>query len=524
MTPSYTSPADPPVDMGADRRLLVRSVLAISACIALMLALESAVSVLTAPVRVGHLFSFRPDEARAFVNTLGGSFNQLLAVVFTTVAIAVPLTANMYSVKFLELFITDRVNLVVLLLFVFGIPNNAWLQHTLKGDFFPTFQVYLTLGMAVVYPSLLVPYLYYIFRFLHPATLLRRLSAEFAQGARRAREHPDEAARRGAAALVLLEHVASVGVRSVERGDRATAVESVLALGGVLRGYWRHKASLPAAWHVASPGAFRSFPPQEVSEIAAGRTTVEMKVLSELREVLSAASPRMHDVVSAVADTTRSLGLDEAARSDVRLEEMVVEHFNTFIRLTINRRDVRSVFILFHHYRAYAEGIAMERPERVQEIAYYFQYYAQAARDAGMPFVVETIAHDLGDLVRSAWEKGYANRSKLLERFLLLDRAGSPPLAGVKKAQAILAGYFLMRGLDDQAALVRESFRGLPGTLLASMQDDLLHVRRERFWEVNDRRVNMDYVPDEQRAYVARLFAALAEDGAAAPAAAGMTG
>jgi hypothetical protein len=217
----------------------------------------------------------------------------------------------------------------------------------------------------------------------------------------------------------------------------------------------------------------------------------------------------MHDVVSAVADTARRLGLEAPARADRRLEDMVVEYFNTFIRLTINRKDVRSVFILFHHYRAYAEGIAMERPDRVQEIAYYFQYYAQAARDAGLPFVVETIAHDLGNMVQAAWEKGYANREKLLERFLDFDRAGAP-LAGVKKAQAILAGYFLLHGLHEQAERVRESFRGLPAPLLASMRDDLLHVRREKFWEVNDRRVNMDYVPAEQREKIAELFGALA--------------
>jgi len=510
MTLLSTPIEDSLADMSAERRLLVRSVFAVSIGIALVLALESAVTLFTAPVTVGRLFTFRPDEARAFVNTLGGSFNQLLAVVFTTVAIAVPLTANMYSVKFLELFITDRVNLVVLLLFVIGIPNNAWLQHTLKGDLFPTFQVYLTLGMAVVYPSLLVPYLYYIFRFLHPGTLLRRLSREFCDSVAAARTRPGEAVRHSAAAAVLLEHVASVGVRSVERGDRSTAVESVLALGDVLRRYWREKAALPDAWFTANPAAFRSFAPQEVSEIADHRITVEMKVFSELREVLSAAAPRMHDVVSAVADTARALGLEPEARRDPRLEDMVVEYFNTFIRLTINRKDVRSVFILFHHYRAYAQGIAMERPERVQEIAYFFQYYAQAARDAGLPFVVETIAHDLGDLVRAAWENGYPNREKLLERFLQFDRGASQPLPGVKKAQAILAGYFLMQGLDGQAAQVRESFHGLPPALLAAMQDDLLHVRREKFWEVNDRRVNMDFVPPAQREQIARLFAALA--------------
>jgi hypothetical protein len=267
----------------------------------------------------------------------------------------------------------------------------------------------------------------------------------------------------------------------------------------------------------ADAATFRSLPAREIDEIAAARITVEMKVFAELRELLSAAVPRNHDVVSAVAETACTLGLDPQARADAALEQMVVDYFNTFIRLAINRRDVRSVFILFHQYRGYAEGIAMERPERVQEIAYYFQYYAQAARDAGMPFVVETIAHDLGALVHSAWERGYPNRDKLLERFLQLDAGQAAPLAGVKKAQVLLAGYFLLHGHDAEAAQIRDSLRGLPPALLASMRDDLLHVHREKFWEINDRRVNMDYVPEAHRARIAELFTGLVNGGSGAP-------
>jgi hypothetical protein len=516
---SQPTPFSMTVSMSRDRSLLVRTVVLIAIAIAAVLAVETWIQLLVQPAPLGRLFAFQPDEARNYVNGFNRNFNQLLAIVFTTVAIAVPLTANTYSVKFLELFITDRINLVVLLLFVFGIPNNAWLLHDVKNDYFPAVQTTLALGMALLYPSLLVPYLYYVFRFLHPSTLLGRLRREVEREIAATRRRPTEAAQHARATAELLDHVASVGVRSVERADRSTAVETVLTLRQVVRHYWREKEHMPPGWYVADAAAFRSFPPAEVDEIAALRTTVEMKVFSEMREVLSAAVPKMHDVVSAVAETACVLGLDPAARRDERLEEMVVEYFNTFIRLAINRRDVRSVFILFHQYRGYAEGIAMERPERVQEIAYYFQYYAQAARDAGLAFVVETIAHDLGELVRAAWEHGYPNRHKLLERFLQFDPPGAQPLPGVKKAQAILAGFFLLHGADQEAAAIRDSFRGLPAPLLAGMKDDLLHVRREKFWEVNDRRLNMDYVPEQQRAKIAELFAALADGrGGAAPA------
>ena len=43
-----------------------------------------------------------------------------------------------------------------------------------------------------------------------------------------------------------------------------------------------------------------------------------------------------------------------------------------------------------------------------------------------------------------------------------------------------------------------------------AIEDDLAHVKRERYWEVNDRGSNYDYVPPEHRAKIAEFFASLA--------------
>src|SRR5947207_7001361 len=67
--------------------------------------------------RVWHL---DVGDARNEINAMSRACNQLMAVVFTTVAIAVPLSANLYSLKFLEYFIKDRVNAAVLFLVVFS--------------------------------------------------------------------------------------------------------------------------------------------------------------------------------------------------------------------------------------------------------------------------------------------------------------------------------------------------------------------------------------------------------------------
>ena len=296
-----------------------------------------------------------------------------------------------------------------------------------------------------------------------------------------------------------IEHIVNIAVRSIDRVDRTTAIESLYTLEKVAHAYWACKPQMPLAWFTAEPNFFLGFSSKAVAEFTANRTWVEMKIFSQMRQLLSAAIPKMHDVVNTLARTLRKLGLTNTVSDDLALREMVMEYFNTFVRRAIVVKDIRSVFSLFEQYRTYAEAQNAAHPELTREIAYYFQYYGQLARDTGLAFIVEVVAHDLGTLVQHSWETGAPNRQKLLERFMLYDAQVAKPLPGVKKAQAILASYFLLAGEAEPAALIRSIFVNLEPAFIRLLADDLLHVRREKYWEVNERRINVDYVPDAQR-------------------------
>jgi hypothetical protein len=148
----------------------------------------------------------------------------------------------------------------------------------------------------------------------------------------------------------------------------------------------------------------------------------------------------------------------------------------------------------------------------VVEVAYYFGYYAQVAREAGLPFIVDSAAHDLAALVRHAWETGASNRTQLLGQFLRYG-AQFGPLQGVKKAQAILASYFLLAHQHEAAEEIRKSFEGLTPGELRDLKDELMRVSREKYWEVNERRMNMEYVPEPQRTALAQFLDSLPPPG-----------
>jgi len=459
-------------------------------------------------VPLAEILQFPPEQARHLNNLFNRSFNQLLAIVLTMVALAVPLTANMYSLKFLEFFVKDRVNAAALGLVVLADWNNSAWGYAIRADFTPYIGLNLsTLLMALCF-ALVVPYLYYVFRFLHPNTLLGRLEGGFRNELAAAlAARPNKSVRRRLAESI--EHLGNIGTRSIERGDRNTAIESALALERLLHDYWQDKPRLAPEWFAADPKVFLGYAKRALDELGESRAWVEMKLLSELRQLLGSAVGKLPEVVSSVAEVLcRSAG-SAALQNDPGLRRLVSEFFNTCIRLTINRKDPRAVFILFDQYRQFAEALLRHDPDLVEEIAYYFEYYGQAARDAGLPFVVEAIAHDLGALVQNVWDSGAAVRTPLLERFLSYDRVAKTTLPGVRRAQAILASYFLLRGEDGPVAPIRESFRDLTPQSIETLAAEMLRIERENYWEINERRINMDYVGDAQREKLREFFRSL---------------
>ncbi len=481
--------------------VLVRGVLVI-ASLALFIALSGIILDVQAGYSLANLASWNYTTTRFLTDMTNRGLNQVLATTFTVVAIAVPLTANLYSLKFLEFFIKDRVNAFMLTLVVCADVTSFWMIYSIKETALPVFGLHVAFSLLLICLVLIFPYLYYVFQFLHPNTLLQRLETEIISDMETGARHPARARRLRREVAEGIEHLANVAIRSIDRLDRNTAIESIFSLERVGKAYWQFKAKLPETWFVADPNLFLGFSSAAVEELTASHNWLEMKLFYQFRQIMSAAIPKTHDVVSTAAKTLRKMGLEAHPRFDSPLRELVVEYFNTFVRLSIQRKDPRSVFIIFDQYRTYAEALNADAPDVTLEIAYYFEYYGQVARDSQLPFVVEAIAHDLGTLVQRAWEAHAPNAPKLLERFLHYDPLAKTPLAGVKKAHALIGSYFLLAGHTAPAHLIRQSFAGLDPAFLNVLTDDLLHIKREKYWEINERRINMDYVPDAQREHL----------------------
>jgi hypothetical protein len=277
------------------------------------------------------------------------------------------------------------------------------------------------------------------------------------------------------------------------------------------------RAQLPAAWfHVerelAEDPDFVSMDAQVLADLAAQRAWFEMKVLREYQTIYGEALQRTRDICYVVAIDTRLIAERAFRLDDSALLHLCMKFFNTYVRAAINAGDVRTTYNVFNQYRLLAQTLLPYKGGTYSvEIARYFKYYGLISYAANLQFILETAAYDLCALTELAFERGAPVVDELLKIVLGVDKKSEGPvqersLLGVRKAQAKLATFFLLRGREDYARQVWHDMAHEDRARLVSIRDELNAVRAPEYWEIIDRGTNFDFVPLERRPYLDVFF------------------
>jgi hypothetical protein len=70
----------------------------------------------------------------------------------------------------------------------------------------------------------------------------------------------------------------------------------------------------------------------------------------------------------------------------------------------------------------------------------------------------------------------------------------------VRKAQIKLATYYLVHGEERFARQIHDDMKNEKEERLRSIHRELLDVQEAEYWEVVDRGINFDYLPEDRRA------------------------
>lgn len=460
-----------------------------------------------------------PDIAANILGNVGQVVAQVLGVAISVVAIIVELAANRYTHRITELFFRAPANFVVMGLFVVSSFQPLWVAFAFTDTEAPPFATALSMGLMSVSLLMLLPYFSYVASFVNPMNIINRIRGETLAAVERGprSEAPDEVDKVQHVAEDGAEQLSDVALNAMANHDKGISMTAVNAVGDLLRDYLDVKRSLPRSWftlgtEIRGNPDFVSLAEEALGEIEKDRTWFEFKLLRQYETIYRAALNTNRELNYLIATNTRELAEGAMERGDRPVVDLAIKFFNTYLRATINTRDVRTAYNVLNQYRLLAETSLKRRDGRVAiAVAKYFKYYGQIAFHVDLGFVLETAAYDLCTLNELAFDLQSKERGELLRVFLQVDKEGEgakkeAALRGVRKAQVKLATYYLVQR-DYTAA--REVYRDMANEQplrMASIRDELLAVDSPYFWEVTDRGTNFDWIGADRKARLMEFF------------------
>ncbi|MGE3268350.1 MAG: DUF2254 family protein [Chloroflexota bacterium] len=438
------------------------------------------------------------------LNTNAAALTSAMAVLIALVLLTVQLTAQRYSFSVLGIFVQDRVNVLLVSLFIVTIVFNLWLGLILKETYIPGFAVLVAMAMMTLCFAMLPPYILYLFEIIRPDFILDHIQQRFLDAV-----EPSQAGRhivqRRALATRHISQIGDIARTAVNLSDGAVARHSVWVLYWSVATYLEQKVQLAREWFEVEEHHFRGRHELMVREIEETMTWVEIRMLDELREVFFATLNKLHDVNNTVALVLRLLGEKAIEKDDEGLFSAIMKFFNTFLRAAINQGDVRAGYHVLYQYRLLADTAMDRRPDLTLQISHRLSYYGDAAAGGPLLWMSAAAAYDLRILAESARIHGAdapvvsAIIGDVIDTVRRGEAKASPALPQLYKMAVALGAFFLHRGDLPDVDVLAAALAGVPRPALDSAASELAAVDDPVFWELTDRVVNFDYVEPSVR-------------------------
>lgn len=446
-----------------------------------------------------------------------GNFVELLAailgVVITVVAIVVQLAAQKYSTKLIDFFITDNINLSVFFYMIFTVMYGVLVTFSIKNDFFPFYGIVSLLFFTLLELAILIPYFSYVFKFLTPENIVSSIrkktfiSVKYAIGLSSKKEIivcQKEVAN-------SLEQITDTALSAISQMDRNIGLMAINEIREIILDYQSMKKQLRKTWFTTRRDQFIGISDDFFNEITEKKNWVEAKAFINMELIFKMSIQSMPDFVSAIANNTRILGEAAIRAKDDRVVNLVIEYFNTFLRVSLNDKNVKAIYNLFYQYRIFTELVFTYDKKMGEKIIFYFKYYGQTAMQMEIWFILVVAAFDLSKLLATAYDNKMGNIQEMLKIFLQIDdgldpQKDGPALKGARKAQLVLAAYLMSKGDQELLPKIYKDLKYENFDWLVGLRDELLAVNDKKFWEVTDRGINFEYIDQDQKESLCKFY------------------
>lgn len=445
--------------------------------------------------------------ARAVASPFARAYNNIIALLLTFIALAIPLTANLYTPKLVEIFIRDRINLVMLCGMSLLTAHSLFAITLSFDNWTPQLPFWVDGIGALIGWLVLMPYYFYVLSFIDPLTIIKRvhLSLMHELDDVVAGKYPVHQAQQRANQRII--NLGSMLQRSVDRADRDVAFDAIKAHTLDLARVRAFKDKLPKAFFVVDNSLMVGMARPACEMLSREHIWMEHRIASQLVLAFKTALSKMPEGVSALARAVKNAAHEEANHRNQAVFQLLVRTMNSFLREAIKKKENSQVYAVIYNYKSLIRRMMRDNLSDVMELVQHQHYYAEFAHSHGLPFVYELMSYQLAELTEFAYGQNLPYADDMLQA--VLDFQDIDKLVGLVKSRMILAAYLMEKGFTDQVALIKASLQTAPESLQQRAHDDLMATTNPVFWEVTERGNNIDYIEPARREKVHQFFLSL---------------
>ena len=325
----------------------------------------------TADTAFTHRFlNFDPQAISNSLSQLAAMIAAVFGIVITVVSIIVQLSADRYT-GVARMFLRDRVNMTVFGFYLVICVIGVWTSFALQSHFVPRAAVIGVLVATTLGLVLMAPFFGYVFWFLAPINIISRIRSD---AVRTAATGADEASKDDvnvaqAATLNAMEELTDITSNSISGKDKIIASSAVDALKDFAVAYLEFKQRALPAWFEIGAALkqnpdFVAMDPESVQDLQTRKTWVEWKVMRQFMGIYNEALGSMRDINYLIAIDTRYLGEAASKRKDDELMHLVYRFMNSYLRATLNAKDVRTAYNVMNQYRLLVEALIGPQHDR----------------------------------------------------------------------------------------------------------------------------------------------------------------
>ncbi len=443
------------------------------------------------------------------MQTLAGVF----AITITVVAIVVQLSATRYTSRVVDLFLSDFNNLLIFFIYVVPLVYGMWLANVIDSSDYSRVATGVFMISATIATIAVIPYFQYVFVALQPQKIITQIESSIEKSLRMARARPNQLMKARWEVTESIRQLSDISLSSISQSDIVLSMDCIRSMRQVAVFYLRLKSQLRKDWFEVDSGHIVGLSEEMWREIVQSRIWLEMEIFKQYELAFTSTLRKVRDVNSHIARNLREIAEVAAVTDDDRTLEFLIKGFNTLINYSLSERDIRTAVNVLYQYRLLAEAV-LYRPYVLERIAMHMKYYGQNSQRRRIYFIMDAVAYDLRVLIEMTYDRFPENGQRLLDVFLQLDQIAETQedvsfLRGVRKSQALLAGFFIRRGNLDLAKRIQDDMAGETQDFLRTVKRDLFTTQSKEFWEIEDRGVSFYYVEESHRESVERFFSGL---------------